>query len=327
MGGNIVQFLFFLRKKNMALAIFEISPLCTVPARDVAWYPCWYCLCSLGLLVPYWSWAAAVTGITAWGTGLVDASTASGITWVATIGREGRDEELKVLDPPAAPVLLAFTGAAIEDASELESWVLSGTELQAPLLHSPDTGVACATSVAATRLSALQAQPSELVSWGRRVCLRISSVLPPLCVSVYWLLDLLWCGHLWHPRVLGRGTFCWVMDVLLVGDWRGETKGVLLPGHVMPASLLSKPGGFFQSIDGVFISLTVRHCFPSELWGTLPLAQNWLQLSFSGIKSRGRDCSYSNNLSLIVSGWNAYDWLQHVFLILANACEPDFVVF
>lgn len=59
----------------------------------------------------------------------------------------------KVLDPPAAPVLSAFTGAAIEDASELESWVLSGTELQAPLLHSPETGVACATSVA-TRLSA-----------------------------------------------------------------------------------------------------------------------------------------------------------------------------
>ena len=55
------------------------------------------------------------------------------------------------------------------------------------------------------------------------------------------------------------------MDVLLVGDRRGETKGVF-HAHVMPASLLfSKPGGFFQSTDGVFISFTVRHCFPSEL--------------------------------------------------------------
>lgn len=54
------------------------------------------------------------------------------------------------------------------------------------------------------------------------------------------------------------------MDVLLVGDRRGETKGVF-HAHVMPASLLSKPGGFFQSIDGVFISFAVRHCFPSEL--------------------------------------------------------------
>lgn len=59
----------------------------------------------------------------------------------------------KVLDPSAASALLAFTGAATEDASELESRVLSGTELQAPLLHSSDTGVVCFTSPDATRLS------------------------------------------------------------------------------------------------------------------------------------------------------------------------------
>lgn len=59
----------------------------------------------------------------------------------------------KVLDPSAASALLAFTGAATEDASELESRVLSGTELQAPLLHSSETGVECVTSPDATRLS------------------------------------------------------------------------------------------------------------------------------------------------------------------------------
>lgn len=57
MGGNIVQvFLFFLHKKNMALAIFEISPLCTVPARGVA--------CTLLILLKVFG-VAAVTGINA----------------------------------------------------------------------------------------------------------------------------------------------------------------------------------------------------------------------------------------------------------------------
>lgn len=49
---------------------------------------------------------------------------------------------------------------------------------------------------------------------------------------------------------------------------------------------------------------------PPKLWGTIPVAQNWLQVFFSGIHSWVTDCTHINDLSLIFCSLGpACSWL------------------
>ena len=50
--------------------------------------------------------------------------------------------------------------------------------------------------------------------------------------------------------------------------------------------------------------------FSPKLWGTIPVAQNWLQVSSPGIQSWARDCTHINNISLLFcSLGSACSWL------------------
>lgn len=61
---------------------------------------------------------------------------------------------------------------------------------------------------------------------GVQIASTTSAVLPippPLFVPVYLCSDVQMCGSLQNPSVLDQRNLCWVMNVLLIVDWRGET--------------------------------------------------------------------------------------------------------
>ena len=71
--------------------------------------------------------------------------------------------------------------------------------------------IVCTASPATTGFSGAEGSAAEVVE-------RALQAAPPLCVPVHSPLYVLMCGVLWRPGVLGRGTFCCVVAVLLVVD-------------------------------------------------------------------------------------------------------------
>lgn len=221
MGGNIVQLFYFsyisclwlyLRDSHSALSLPEVLPS---TLADTAY--------AFGV--------AGVTGITAWGTGLFGASTTSGITWVATIGREGGWEAELRFEVPLLHLcfwssqelpswmMVSWSHGCFQGQSRGPHWCIArrlGSSVS-PLLLLPGS-------------LRLQAEPPRLVSWGHRDCLRsffssassvCSSLLTFRCtdveisdILVSWAEGLLlsygcFTGYRLKGRDEGMLTWCW----------------------------------------------------------------------------------------------------------------------
>ena len=179
MGGNIVQLFYFsyisclwlcLRDSRSALSLPEVLPSTLV---DTAY--------AFGV--------AGVAGITAWGTGLFGASTTSGITWVATIGREGGwEEELRF----EVPLLhLCFWSPQELPLWMTVSWSHGCFQGQSRRPHcciARRLGSSVSPLLLPPGSLRLQAELPQLVSWDHRDCLHgFFSSASSMCSSLLTL--------------------------------------------------------------------------------------------------------------------------------------------